>query len=147
MVKASQPAEAAEEPGPLPSAKTLRQFEANRRSSALASSVSAPVKAWSASPFESMSFNSRRGALGMAGPADGPREAHAFERLQSFTAQEAMLSASAPIESEKLAALPSPEMGTKLGQPGTKGSGDGLLHRSKGCSIKSVVHQAAPHLR
>ena len=124
----------------MPCAKTLRQSEANRRSSALASSVSAPVKPWSASPFESMSFNGRRGALGMAWPADGPREAHAFERLQSFNAQEAMLAASASVDSEKLALAPGPE-------PGKTGSSNASLNGGRGCSLRSVAQQAAPHLR
>ncbi len=124
----------------MPSAKTLREFEANTRGSAPASSVSAPVKAWSASPFERMSFNGRRGALGMAWPADGPHEAHAFKRLQSFNAQEAMLAASAPVESEKLAFAPG-------SGPGKRGSSDGLLNGAKGYSLKSVAQRVAPHLR
>ena len=127
------------------SAKTQRHHEAGIRSNALASSVSAPV--WRAGAFERMSFNAQQGALGMAWPADGPREAHAFERLQSFSAQEAMLAASASGEIEKLAALPSAEAYTKGVQADISSSRCDLLAKGKGCSPGFVAQRLGPHFR
>lgn len=141
---AAKPADA---DGPLPPPNTFRQHEATRRSSALAGTKSAPAWAWRASPFEGMSFHGQQGALVMAWPADGLREAHAFERIQSFNAQQAMLAASGAEEAEKAAAVPSPRLGTKCRQAAARGSGNSPPGPGRGGMLTSVAQRAAPHLK
>ena len=138
--EALKPGDATEVRGQLPSAQKPRQCEASRQSRALASSMSAPAR--HASPFERMSFHGRQGAQGMAWPADGPLEAHAFERIQSFNAQAAMLVASTPVETAKLPAALCPAAGTKDGQ-----MEDGSRAGAKECSLSSLAQGIAPHLR
>ena len=103
--------------------------------------------AWHASPFDRMSFHGRRGALGMAWPADGLREARAFEHIQSYNAQEAMLAASALVEAGKLPTAPCPEVGTNGGHTGISCTANGSTSEAKGCSHASVAQRVAPHLR
>ncbi len=105
-----------------------QQNEEQRRRGALTSSMSAPVgpatRPGKVSPFERMDFNSQKAAGAVGWPADGPREARAFESLTSYNAKEAMLSVSAPEEetgadkaaSLKKEAAEAQQIGTESGQ-------------------------------
>jgi hypothetical protein len=78
-----------------------------RRRAALTSSVSAPVGPTAlrrgttlTETLDSLPFQGRKAADAVGWPADGPAEAHAFERLTSLAAREAMLSVCLPEEDE-----------------------------------------------
>lgn len=135
------------EPTRVLTAPWAHQNEQQRRRAALSSSVSAPVqpasRAGIVSPFESMDHNGQEAAGVVGWPADGPREAHAFNRLTSFNAREAMLSVSVPEEETGTHNLPLPKSQAEAAEAQQNGMGGEKAAHDGGTFRKEIL----PRLR
>ncbi|CAL8460895.1 g426 [Coccomyxa elongata] len=137
IIEEEAPQKVAVEPTRVPTSPWSQQNEQHRRRGALTSGVSAPVgpatRAGNVSPFKSLNF--QKAAEAMAWPADGPREARAFDRLTSFNARSAMLSYCIPEEEDATDKAPSPKdqaeaaKAQQNGVGGAKAAPDGGIYR------------------